>query len=128
MNPTIEQWLQAINSHDVDTLESLGSDDHTFFVEGETPTVGKATIKPSWVGYFKLCPNYVVLIDEYYELPDAYYLIGHTAGSHVPSHLEKIPSSVIWRCEINGGTVSEWSIYEASDTNRERFNLPKTAT
>ena len=78
MNAVVESWIQAINSHDVDALESLGSEDHVFFVEGEAPTVGKSKIRPSWTGYFDLCPKYVVYIDEYYEKPDAFYLIGHT--------------------------------------------------
>jgi len=137
VNQVVESWLQAINSHDVDALETLGSENHVFFVEGEKPTVGKDKIRASWAGYFELCPSYIVFIDEYFELcpsyivfideyfekPDAYYLVGHTSGSHIPTHLESIPSSVIWRCAVTGGNVVEWSIYEASDDNRAKFDL-----
>lgn len=123
MHPTIERWVLAINTQDIDMLESLGAEDHVFFVEGETPTVGRHRIRASWEGYFELCPNYMVYIDEYFENVDAFYLIGHTTGSHVPRHIEVRPSSVIWRCVLNEGSVREWSIYEATRENRAKYNV-----
>lgn len=121
---TCKAWISHINSQSLDGLESLASDDHTFFVEGEKPTVGKDQVRSSWTGYFTGFPEYAVYEDELRDHDDAVYVVGHTTGSHVPQELEKIPSSVIWRCVVDeAGKVSEWSIYPATLENRSRFGL-----
>ncbi len=126
VNAVLKQWLQAINSQDVDSLQNLCSANHVFFVDGESPKVGKQRNRAAVLGYFELYPEYSVYVDEYYDRPDAHYIVGHTTGSHVDTMLEQIPSSVIWRCQTKAGTVTEWSIYEASIENRRRFNLQGT--
>lgn len=121
---TCRTWIKHINNQSLEGLESLASDDHIFFVEGETPTIGRDRVRPSWTGYFTGYPEYVVSEDELYDHEDAVYVVGHTTGSHVPQELESIPSSVIWRCVVDEiGQVSEWSIYPATQENRSRFRL-----
>lgn len=116
-------FVELINSHDLDGIAAAVTEESRFFVEGESPTVGRGPLREAWAGYFEAFPNYFVLVDETHERTDAAYLVGHTFGSHVPAELEQIPSSVIWRCEVVGSQVAEWSVYPASATNRERFNL-----
>lgn len=117
-------WIEYINNQNLDGLVALASEDHTFFVEGEPPTIGKEKVRPSWAGYFSRYRDYVVFEDELFDLDDAVYAVGHTAGSHVPVELERTPSSVIWKCVVNSdGKVSEWSIYPATPENRSRFQL-----
>ena len=107
-------WMRQINDQNLDGPVSLASADHTFFVEGENPMVGRDKILPSWTGYFDGYPEYVVYEDELFDLDDAVYVVGHATGSHVPRELETIPSCVIWRCVITGERISEWSIYPAT--------------
>ena len=128
MDATVQQWIESINSQSVDRLEELASADHVFFVDGEARTIGRDKVRPSWLGYFEAFPSYQIFIDEQFALPDAYYLLGHTEGSHIPAELELIPSSVIWRCKIDEGKVSEWSIYEGTQSNREHFGLATGST
>jgi len=121
---TCRTWIKYINDQSLDGLFALASIDHTFFVEGEQPTIGRDKVRPSWAGYFTGFPDYVVFEDELFDLDDAVYVVGHTTGSHVSQKLETIPSSVIWKCVVNSdGNVSEWSVYPATPENRSRFQL-----
>ena len=70
-------------------------------------------------------------LDEIHGRADAWYLLGHTEGSRVPSALEAIQASVIWRAVGDGEQLAGWSIFKASDDNRRRFGLarnPDTST
>lgn len=121
---TCRAWISHVNSQSLEGLESLASDNHTFFVEGESPTVGREWVRSSWNGYFSAYPDYVIYEDELHDRQDAVYVVGHTTGSHVQRELETIPSSVIWRCVVDDfGKVSEWSIYPATPLSRARFAL-----
>jgi len=120
-------FVESINSQDLSGVIHSVSDDSRFFVDGEPPTVGRESLRDAWAGYFEAFPAYLIFVDESYERPDAVYLVGHTRGSHVPSELEKIPSSVIWRCEVTDDLVAEWSVFPASEGNRRRFDLPEPA-
>lgn len=117
-------FVGLINAGDVEGIVRSLTPDSRFFVEGEAPTQGRDSLRVAWSGYFASFPSYRVYIDETHEKSDAAYLIGHTSGSHVPAELESQPSSVIWRCEIVDGQVSEWSIFPASKAHRARFGLP----
>ena len=99
------------------------ADNHTFFVDGEQPSFGIEKNRQAWRGYFEGFPHYKIFIDKAYVHPDAWYLVGHTKGSHVPANLETIPGSVIWRAVIENNLLVEWSIYNTSVENRTRFNL-----
>jgi len=127
MDSLASRWIDAINAQDIDALAALAAKDHRFFVEGEEPTVGRERIKKAWIGYFQAYPDYRIYVDEDYDKRDAIYLIGHTTGSHIPTEFEEEPSSVIWRCEISNGRVSEWSIFPATDEHRKRFGIEADA-
>ena len=116
-------FVDLINSGDARGIVVAVTPGSSFFVDGEDPTVGREALRIAWSGYFAAFPNYVIFIDETHEKSDAVYLVGHTSGSHVPQEEESLPSSVIWRCKVTAGLVSEWSIYNASMTNRTRFGL-----
>jgi hypothetical protein len=128
MHPTVKRWIDAINAQSVSQLEELATKDHVFFVEGEEPVTGHEKIRPSWQRYFDAFPSYQIFIDEYYPEGRTHYLLGHTKGSHVPAPLESETSSVIWRCEVLQGRISVWSIYEGTQSNREKFGLPVYGT
>lgn len=117
------RWIDAINRRDIDDLLAVAAAQHRFFVEGEEPTVGRDHIRSAWQGYFDAYPTYRIYVDERHEKPDALYLIGHTTGSHIPTDLEEVSSSVIWRCEIADDKILEWSIYPATTSYRKRFGI-----
>ncbi len=116
-------FVDLIHAQDLDGLIAAVTERSRFFVEGESPTVGREKLRAAWSGYFAAFPGYLVFVDEVFERSDAIYLVGHTSGSHVPPELERIPSSVIWRCEVFDQRVAEWSVFPGSEVHRERFAL-----
>lgn len=124
MPTPLEIWIRAVNSQCLNTLESLMASQHAFFVEGEKPTLGPQNNRRAWQRYFASFPDYQIHIDEVFERADAWYLVGHTYGSHVPREFETIPSSVIWRAVLEGSYLTEWSIYPSDESTRRRFGIP----
>jgi hypothetical protein len=108
---------------DVDGLVDMMTADHTFYVEGERPTTGRAAMRRAWQGYFDAFPDYRVVEDEHYQRGDRIFIVGHTTGSHVPHDLEVKPGSVIWKACVRDNLVSEWIIYPATPEQRARFGL-----
>ncbi|MGI9323856.1 MAG: YybH family protein [Pseudomonadales bacterium] len=88
-------WVRCINEHDVEGLVSLAAEDHCFFVESESSTIGREKDRTSWLGYLAAFPVYRIYVDEIHNLGDAVYVLGHTSGSHVPPDLEALPSGVL---------------------------------
>ena len=101
------------------------SPNHTFYVDGEAPTVGAAKNTRAWQQYFASYPHYQIIIDSVHKDEDTYYLLGHTNGSHVPDELETIPESVIWKVGLAADTISEWIIYDGD--KRVEFGLTADA-
>ncbi len=98
------------------------SSNHTFFVEGEAPTIGVEANRRAWRGYFSSFPSYKIYIDSSYEDHGVFYLLGHTQGSHVPAELESVPESVIWKATLEADTLSEWIIFDGS--RRQSLGIP----
>lgn len=119
----LARWLAAINSQDVAALTELMTPNHQFFVEGEAPTTGVEANCRAWQRYFERFPNYTIHVDEAFARTDAWYLVGHTTGSHVPRELEVVSSSVIWRAALQADQLVEWSIYPATNDHRRRFDI-----
>ena len=118
----IGDWIECINRGDADRLVQFMSPGHTFYVDGEQPTVGPTRNLEAWRGYFAAFPHYLIFVDDVYEDNGTYYVLGHTQGSHVPAELESIPRSVIWKVGLDVATISEWIIYDGS--KRADLGLP----
>ena len=119
----ILKWIDLINSKNLHTLQKYMTATHTFFVEGESPTVGVTKNCRAWQGYFSSFPKYRIYVDScYYNGEGSYYLLGHTNGSHVSDELESVPESVIWKTTINGGLIDQWIIYEGD--RRQSLGIP----
>jgi ketosteroid isomerase-like protein len=60
---TIRDFAAAINSHDLEKIAALMSDDHTFIDAHGNEMTGKETMKGGWGSYFQLFPDYYVEIE-----------------------------------------------------------------
>ena len=120
----VSTWVAAINNGQAAELMQYMSPEHTFYVDGEAPTVGQADNLKGWEGYFAAFPEYRIFIDAVYEHADTYYLLGHTHGSHVPPELESVPESVIWKVVLDADTISKWIIFDGS--KRAELGIPNS--
>jgi hypothetical protein len=61
---TITDFAAAINSHDLEKIAALMSDDHTFIDAHGNEMAGKETMKAGWDSYFGLFPDYYIEIEQ----------------------------------------------------------------
>jgi ketosteroid isomerase-like protein len=119
----VREWIARINRRDLVGLLDMMTEDHTFFVDGERPTVGRAAMERAWRGYFDAFPAYRIFEDDHVERGDTVFVLGHTSGSHVPSPAELLPGCVIWKAVVRSGRLAEWIIFDATPENRARLRL-----
>jgi hypothetical protein len=57
-----EQFVAAINGHDIDDLTSLMTQDHLFVDSMGNRIQGAESMQAGWRGYFVMCPDYWIQI------------------------------------------------------------------
>jgi ketosteroid isomerase-like protein len=104
----IEQWLAAINDHDVTALATL-MDEHHLFVDSLGNRVsGAKSMEAGWRGYFAMCPDY--WIRAYQILTDTgTVLIAGEAGGTIHGEAWRTPAA--WKAVIRDGRVAEWQVF-----------------
>ncbi len=108
-------FVDRINSHDVEGLAALMTEDHCF-VDGLGQTVrGRERMKTGWAGYFDWFPDYSVKVDDIFGKGNVVGLFGTAQGTYLvngklvsENHWE-IPAA--WKAGVQGGRVSEWRVY-----------------
>ena len=110
MNSTeiLEQWLAAINRHDVDALAALMSADHVFVDSLGNRVAGAKSMEAGWRGYFAMCPDYWILADHAMAEGETMLIAGE-AGGTIDSHSWRIPAA--WKLEIRDGRVAGWQVF-----------------
>ncbi len=105
---TLQQWLAAINSHDVDGLAALMAQDHVFLDSLGNRAEGVKTMEAGWRAYFAMCPDYWVRADHILAEGDTALLAGE-AGGTIDGASWQIPAA--WKVVIRDGRVVEWRVY-----------------
>jgi ketosteroid isomerase-like protein len=105
---TFQQFVAAINGHDVDALRALMAADH-LFVDSMGNRVQSATsMQSGWRGYFAMCADYWVRIDTFLSEGDTVLAVGD-AGGTIDNIVWRTPAA--WQSIIRGGLVSEWRVF-----------------
>ena len=105
---TIRDFAAAINSHDLEKIAALMSDDHTFIDAHGNEMTGKETMKGGWGSYFQLFPDYYVEIEGIVTNADLAVAYGYT-GAGVGEKAWKIPAA--WRAIAQDGKIKLWQVY-----------------
>ena len=104
---TIRDFAAAINSHDLEKIAALMSDDHTFIDAHGNEMTGKEMMKGGWGSYFQLFPDYYVEIEGIVTNADLAVAYGY-AGAGVGEKAWKNPGSMAcnrarWKNQIMAG-------------------------
>jgi ketosteroid isomerase-like protein len=107
-------FVERINSRDVEGLVSLMSEEHKFIDGLGSEVHGKSAMRAGWTEYYKLFPDYRVEIETILEGGEIVALFGKAsatfAGSgSVQDRSWRIPAA--WRAIVKNGFVSEWQVY-----------------
>jgi len=89
---TFQQFVTAINGHDVRALTALMTTDH-LFVDPVGNRVRSATsMEVGWRGYFAMCPDYWIHIDQWIEKDGTVLAVGEAGGTIETSSRRACPS------------------------------------
>jgi len=114
---TFEQFVAAINGHDLETLTSLMTEDHLFVDSLGNHVRGANIMQTGWRSYFTMCPDYWIRIRTSLSGGDTVLSTGEAGGTidgvswHTPA---------AWEALIRGRFVSEWRVFA---DNKQVFEI-----
>jgi ketosteroid isomerase-like protein len=109
------KFIEAINSHDVEALCELMTEDHTFIDSGGDVYKGVESMRQSWEGYFKMFPDYRIEAPQFVVSGDNVILLGKASGTcsvdgtmKAENHWE-IPGA--WKAIVADDKIKHWQIF-----------------
>jgi ketosteroid isomerase-like protein len=115
---TITDFAAAINSHDLEKIAALMSDDHTFIDAQGNEMIGKETMKAGWDSYFELFPDYYIEIEEILSKGNLVLAYGWAAAG-TAKKAWKIPAA--WRAIVRNGKIKLWQVYADTKIQFEKM-------
>jgi len=105
---TFQQFVAAINCHDVSSLVALMTSDHVF-VDGLGNRIeGASRMEAGWRLYFEMCPDYRIETEHVVADGPTVLAAGH-AGGTIRRIEWRIPAA--WLAVVRDGKVQEWRVY-----------------
>ena len=108
-------FVARINSHDVDGLYELMTDDHVFLDALDGRGEGREAMRSGWKQYYSMVPDYWIKVDTMFEENGTVALFGRASGTYTGSIPKgqsgqwEIPAA--WLAEIRDGRVAMWRVY-----------------
>ena len=123
-----EQFVAAINAHDVESIVSFMTSDHRFIDSLGTVVEGRGAMCEGWKLYFSMVPDYHLDISRSFVAQDGKpetMLVGVASGSYWSNGIRRPNSS--WstpaavRAIIRDGQVAQWQVYADNEPIREQI-------
>ena len=108
---TIFAFIDRINSHDVDGLGELMSDDHTFIDAHGNQVSGKEKMTAGWRGYFEWFPDYRIEVTDIFENDNAFALFGFAGASFKNNQTESWRLPAAWKAIVKDSRVTLWQVF-----------------
>jgi ketosteroid isomerase-like protein len=104
----LQQWLTAINGHDLSALAALMGTDHVFVDSLGNRVSGAKSMEAGWRGYFAMCPDYWIRADHTMAEGETMLVAGE-AGGTIDGEPWRTPAA--WKMVIRDGKVAEWQVF-----------------
>ena len=108
---TILAFIDRINTHDVEGLAALMSDDHTFIDAHGRQVTGREKMIAGWRGYFEWFPDYYIEVSDVFEDGDKLALFGFAGGSYQNKQTESWRLPAAWKTIVADGRVTLWQVF-----------------
>jgi ketosteroid isomerase-like protein len=124
----IEQFVTAINAHEVERLASLMTPDHRFVDSLGTVVEGRDAVCEGWTFYFSMVPDYHLDVGRAFIAEDGkaeVACVGVASGSYWSNGSKRPDSSwstpAALRAVIRDGQIAEWQVYADNEPIREQM-------
>ena len=106
-------FVDAINSQDMEALNTLMGDKHIFVDAQGNFYQGCTQLRQAWREFFRSFPNYKMYVEQIIENDNMVVLIGCASGDYsaCPKDDETWHLPTIWTAKVEGTTVQEWRMY-----------------
>lgn len=123
-----EQFVAAIDAHDVERLASLMTSDHRFIDSLGVVVEGRDAVREGWKFYFAMVPDYKLDISRCF-VADAgateVVLVGIASGSYQSKGIRRPNSSwstpAALRAVVRNNQIAEWQVYADNEPIREQM-------
>jgi ketosteroid isomerase-like protein len=124
-DPVLEVALafaDAVNRQSTPEISKLMSKNHVFVDSLGNTVEGREKMEAGWAAYFKMVPDYMVMIDETYVHGPVVVMLGTARGTYTkdgvlrPENRWQTPAA--WRATVLNGAVTEWRVYADNDPIR----------
>ena len=124
-DPALEVALafaDAINRQDVAGISKLMSKNHVFVDSLGSVVEGREAMEKGWTAYFRIVPDYSLMIDETYMFGPVAVMLGTARGTYtkdgklLPQNKWQTPAA--WRATVQNGQVTEWRVYADNEPIR----------
>jgi hypothetical protein len=111
----INDYIEAINTADVDKICDLLSDDHVFVDSQDNRFAGIEKMRIGWTRYFEMFPDYKIEIEETIEKDKIISLFGYASGTYKNlvnkenSNFWRIPAA--WKVIVKENRIKLWQVY-----------------
>jgi ketosteroid isomerase-like protein len=113
-------FIENINSHTLDGLYELMTEDHVFVDGGGGVTQGRKAMRKAWQGYFSMMPDYSITVEHLLTAGYVAGIFGMANGTYTsdgrlkPENRWEVPAA--WLAIIRNGKVAHWQVYVDSDS------------
>jgi len=118
-------FAEAINRQDVEGLTGLMTPGHRFVDSLGGVTEGRETMRAGWVGYFRMVPDYSIVVEEAFCDGPVVVMLGKARGTYTADGTlreeNRWETPAAWRAVVEGGLVAEWRVYADNEPMRERM-------
>jgi len=108
------RFITAINSHNINSISEMMSDDHKFIDSLGSIYRGKELMTRGWSNYLQLFPDYKIDIDEIYCDGDKIMFTGKAGGTYGTDKTIKENHweiNAAWRALIVNDKIKEWQVF-----------------
>jgi SnoaL-like domain len=110
---------EAINRRDLDSLDGLMTDDHTFIDSDGNVLAGRSRVLEAWKGFFEAFPDYRNEWSRVIPRDGTVIAVGRSVCATEPA----LHGAAIWTARIAGDRVSEWRVHEDTDSIRDDLGI-----
>jgi ketosteroid isomerase-like protein len=123
-------FIESINSANLDKLYNLMSHDHVFIDSRGNSMAGNDNMKKAWIGYFDLFPDYKIEITDTLQNDSIIVILGYASGTYKPANKNadsnnhwKVPAS--WKAIVVDKKIKIWQVYADNSLAIEIMNKNK---